>query len=185
MKKTHYIMLAALLLLAACNTEEKNKNQSTNEQVKENVEENPKEDTEEKPDESKEVPTKEDTEEKLNEQSQENQPQETPQPITADQVKEIINYIGVGEGDQLSNVSFVNGEIKATIALAPNEMVPAKDMAVNRYSQLSDELLNHEGWDILTIVYPSIGTISMNRNEKETNGFGDYFPTMVIEEKLK
>ncbi|MEH7180140.1 hypothetical protein [Neobacillus vireti] len=169
MRKTIYILMAALLLLAACNAEEPSPNQSTNQPVKEEAEDTP----------------KEETEEKLNEQSQENQPQETPQPITADQVKEIINYIGIGEGDQLSNVSFVNGEIKATIALAPNEMVPAKDMAVNRYSQLSDELLNHEGWDILTIVYPSIGTISMNRNEKETNEFGDYFPTMVIEEKLK
>ena len=181
MKNILYILLTALLLLAACNAEEPNNNQSTDEPVKEEVEDT----TEEKPDESEEESVKNDTEEKLNEQSQENQPQETPQPITEDQVKEIINDIGVGEGDQLSNVSFVNGEIKATIALAPNEMVPAKDMAVNRYSQLSDELLNHEGWDILTIVYPSIGTISMNRNEKETNEFGDYFPTMVIEERLK
>jgi hypothetical protein len=179
MKKIIYIMLVAILFLAACNAEEPNNNQSTNEQLEE---------TKEKSNETEVVPTKQttkDTEEKLNEQSQETQPRETPQPLTENQVKEIIDYYGIGEGDQLSNVSFVNGEIKATIDLAPNEMFPAKDIAVNRYSQLSDELLNHEGWELLSITYPTIGTISMNRNEKETNEWGDYFPTTVIEERLK
>jgi hypothetical protein len=185
MKKIPYMMMVALLLLTACNAEEPNNIESANEALEEEVE---KEETKEKTGESEEVPkdqTTDDTEEKLNEQSHETQPQETPQPLTEGQVKEIIDYYGIGEGDQSSNVSFVNGEIKATINLAPNETFPAKDIAVNRYSQLSDELLNHEGWELLTIIYPNIGTISMNRNEKETNEYGDYFPTMVIEERLK
>lgn len=75
--------------------------------------------------------------------------------------------------------------IKNRTDLKQNDMFSAEDMAVNRYSQLSDELLNHEGWEILTISYTNIGTISMNRIEKETNEFGDYFPTMKIEERLK
>ena len=58
------------------------------------------------------------------------------------------------------------------------EQFSAEDLAVNGYSQLSDELLNHEGWQVLTVTYPGAGTISMNRNEKETNKFGDYFPTL-------
>lgn len=175
MKKIIYMMLVAILPLAACNAEEPNNNQSTNEPVEETIE---------KSNETEVVPTK-DTEKKLNAQSQETQPREIPQPLTENQVKEMIDYYGIGEGDQLSNVSFVNGEIKATIDLAPNELFPAKDIAVDRYSQLSDELLNHEGWEILSITYPTIGTISMNRNEKETNESGDYFPTTVIEERLK
>jgi hypothetical protein len=178
MKKILYIMSAALLLLAGCNAEEPNNNQSTNEPIEE---------TEEKPNEPEQVLTeqqKADHKEKLIELSQESQPRETPQPLTEVQVKEIIDHYGIGEGDKLTNVSFVNREIKATIDLAPNEMFPAKEMAVNRYSQLSDELLKHEGWEILSITYPNIGTISMNRNEKETNEFGDYFPTMVIEGRL-
>lgn len=179
MKKTLYIMSVALLLLAGCNAEEPNNNHSTNEPIVE---------TEEKPNEPEQVLTeqqKEDNKEKLIELSQESQPREIPQPLTKVQVKEIIDYYGVEEGDKLTNVSFVNREIKATIDLAPNEMFPAKDMAVNRYTELSDELLKHEGWEILSITYPNIGTISMNRNEKETNESGDYFPTMVIEERLK
>lgn len=64
-------------------------------------------------------------------------------------------------------------------------MFSTEDMAVTRYTSLSHELLNHEGWEILTITYSNIGTISMNRNEKETNEYGDYFPTMEIEKRLK
>ncbi|MEH7373862.1 hypothetical protein V7168_02480 [Neobacillus drentensis] len=107
------------------------------------------------------------------------------QQITDEKVKEIIEHYSIGENDKLNNVSVENGEVKATIVLAPNELFSAKDMAVNGYIQLSDELLNHGGWQILTVTYANIGSISMNRNEKETNDFGDYFPTLEIEERLK
>ncbi len=107
--------------------------------------------------------------------------EQSEQQITADKVKEIIkDYSYV-----VNNVSFKNGEIKATIEIAPMEQFSAEDLAVNEYSQLSDELLNHEGWQVLTVTYPGAGTISMNRNEKETNQIGDYFPTLKIEERLK
>ncbi|MEH7883661.1 hypothetical protein V7654_04975 [Bacillus sp. JJ1609] len=106
------------------------------------------------------------------------------QPITAEKVKEIVEDYSVGENENLNDFSFENGEIKATVVLAPSELFPAKDLAVNAYSQLSDELLYHEGWQILTITYANVGTIRMNRNEKETNDFGDYFPTLEIEERL-
>lgn len=58
-------------------------------------------------------------------------------------------------------------------------------MAVNGYSQLADELLKHEGWQTLTVTYANVGSVSMNRNEKETNEIGDYFPTLKIEERMK
>ncbi|MFE7378393.1 hypothetical protein ACFU6E_27955 [Bacillus cereus] len=105
--------------------------------------------------------------------------------LTVDNVKEIIEYYSIGENDKLNNVSVENGEIKANIVLASNNLFPAKDMAVNRYSQLSDELLKHEGWQTLTITYANIGSISMTRNDKETNEIGDYFPVLKIEERLK
>ncbi|MCQ6527173.1 hypothetical protein OCF56_08560 [Bacillus mycoides] len=105
--------------------------------------------------------------------------------MTVDKVKEIIEYYSIGGNDKLNNVSVENGEIKATIVLAPNELFSAKDMAVNGYSKLSDELLNHKGWQILNVTYTNIGSISMNRNEKETNEFGDYFSTLEIEKRLK
>ncbi|MFK4316690.1 hypothetical protein EXW32_30130 (plasmid) [Bacillus mycoides] len=111
--------------------------------------------------------------------------EQSQQQLTVDKVKEIFEYYSIGENDKLNNVSVENGEIKATIVLAPNSLFPAKDMAVNRYSQISDELLKHEGWQKLTVTYANIGTVSMNRNEKETNEVGDYFPTLKIEERMK
>jgi hypothetical protein len=112
---------------------------------------------------------------------------ETSQQLTEEKVTEIIEYYSLGEDDKLTNVSVEDGEIKATIELAPNELIPSPvDMAVSGYSGLSDELLNHDGWEILNITYANIGTVSMNRNEKETNDFGNYyFPILEIEERLK
>ncbi|MEH7277040.1 hypothetical protein [Neobacillus vireti] len=108
------------------------------------------------------------------------------QPLTEEKVIEIVENYSLGEDDKLINFSVTDGEIKATIDLAPNDMFSAEDMSVTRYSQLSDELLNHDGWEILTITYANIGTISMDRNEKKTNEYGrDYLPTMEIEKRLK
>ncbi|MFJ8414417.1 hypothetical protein ACQKNN_17485 [Bacillus paramycoides] len=111
--------------------------------------------------------------------------EQSQQQITVDKVKEIIEYYSIGENDKLNNVSVENGEIKATIVLASNNLFPARDLAVNGYSHLADELLNHDGWQKLSVTYANVGSISMNRNEKETNEAGDYFPTLKIEERLK
>ncbi|UNL87561.1 hypothetical protein [Priestia koreensis] len=46
-----------------------------------------------------------------------------------------------------------------------DHLVNPKDLAVSRYSQVSDSLLKKQGWDTLT----NVGTISMNLEEKETN----------------
>ncbi|MEH7013990.1 hypothetical protein V7087_24800 [Neobacillus niacini] len=184
MKKFLYSMVVLIILLSACNADEPGKNQSIQEPKDEVVEEITKDETQGEPKESEQVPN-EDNEEKLNEESKENQPKEMAQPLTEATVKEILEYYAIREGDKLSSVSFIEGEIKATFELAPNKLISAKEVAVTRYSHISDELLKHEGWEILTITYINIGMISMNRNEKETNESGDYFPTTKIEERLK
>lgn len=102
---------------------------------------------------------------------------------TEAQLKQIIE--DHTEEGGLINFSFTGGQIKATVTLTTLNGIPAEDMAVNRYSALSDELLNHEGWEILTVSYVNVGTISMNRSEKETNEAGDYFPMLEIEERLQ
>ncbi|HHB1889018.1 hypothetical protein J0818_29090 [Bacillus cereus] len=130
-------------------------------------------------------PIEQNAEEKVPAADKESVVEQSPQQLTVDNVKEIIEYYSIGENDKLNDVAVENGEIKATIVLASNNLFPAKDMAVNRYSQLSDELLKHEGWQTLTVTYANIGSISMTRNEKETNEIGDYFPVLKIEERLK
>ncbi|MDF9614121.1 hypothetical protein P5763_18920 [Bacillus cereus] len=130
-------------------------------------------------------PIEQNAEEKIPAADKESVVEQSPQQLTVDNVKEIIEYYSIGENDKLNDVAVENGEIKATIVLASNNLFPAKDMAVNRYSQLSDELLKHEGWQTLSVTYANIGSISMTRNEKETNEIGDYFPVLKIEERLK
>jgi hypothetical protein len=130
-------------------------------------------------------PIEQNAEEKVPAADKESVVEQSPQQLTVDNVKEMTEYYSIGENDKLNNVTVENGEIKANIVLASNNLFPAKDMAVNRYSQLSDELLKHEGWQTLTVTYANIGSISMTRNEKETNEIGDYFPVLKIEERLK
>ncbi|GAE32717.1 hypothetical protein [Halalkalibacter hemicellulosilyticus] len=59
-----------------------------------------------------------------------------------------------------------------------------EDLAVTNYSRAGDFLLEHDGWDVLTIDFPSVGEVSMHRAEKESNDVGDYFQTLSIEDKL-
>ncbi|MCM3743197.1 hypothetical protein M3193_03495 [Sporosarcina luteola] len=110
---------------------------------------------------------------------------EESQDMSIEEVTELIEYNGVGIDDKLVSTTIENEEIRAVIKMAPDARFSAEDLAVTRYSQLSDELLDHEGWQTLTIEYVGVGTISMNRMERESNEYGDYFPSMEIENRLK
>ncbi|GGD12864.1 hypothetical protein [Pontibacillus salipaludis] len=101
-----------------------------------------------------------------------------------DQVKTEIQYAGIGKNDTLEDLTFENGRIVAVINLAPHELFSAQDIAVNRYSQLSDHLLEFEGWDVLTIEYKYVGKVSFTRSQSESSEYGDYFPTLEIERQI-
>lgn len=104
--------------------------------------------------------------------------------ISDDELKGIIEYTGIGEEDELISASLSDGEIKAVIKISPSDLFPAEIIAATQYSQLSDELLTLEGWEVLTVEYIEVGEVSMNRSEKESNEYGDYFPTVKIDELL-
>lgn len=105
--------------------------------------------------------------------------------ISEEQVREIIEEYALTDGDKIIDLSVENNEIKAVIELAES-IVPLKDIAITVYSAASDELLNHEGWEVLTIKFEGVGTVSMNRSDHETNDFGmPYFPRIEIEKNLK
>ncbi|MDQ0971249.1 hypothetical protein QFZ31_001127 [Neobacillus niacini] len=177
MKKILYILVVFIVLLSACNSEsEKNQDQADVGISKTDSQAEPKDSVQK---------LNVDLEDQLNEESIESQPREIAQPLNETIVKEILEFQAKGEGEKLLNYSFVDSTIKATFELAPNKRVPAKDLAVRRYRQISDELLPHEGWEILEITYTNIGKIRMNRNEKEPNENGGYFTTKKIEDRLK
>jgi hypothetical protein len=180
MKKPLYIFVVLIVIISACNHESE-KNQSIQNQEDLGISNT---DSQAEPKASiKKLNV--DLEKKLNEDSIESQPREIAQPLTKEIVQEILEFYAKGEGDKIISYSFVDSKINATFELAPNKRVAARDMAVRRYRQLSDELLKHEGWEILEITYTNIGSIRMNRKEKEPNETGGYFPTKKIEERLK
>jgi hypothetical protein len=178
MKKWHLVFFAFFLTLAACGAEE------AEESVDDAIDE-PLTEEVEREEEPVEDPIQEEVQEEVEKEMEE--PVEEPAPaaaLTEAEVKELIAYHAIGEADSLSDVSVQNREIKATISLGPTDPFSPSDMAVTRYSQLSDELLTHEGWDTLTVTFSNIGTVSMHRDEKESNEYGDYFPSLQIEERL-
>ena len=191
MKKLLYIGAMSVLLLAACGEEKAEKTDTAQEELdkaKEKDAEQAKKDAELKAKEEEEQKAKEAEEKALAEQEAKEETGDiTEKEITVNEVKEIIEYSGMGEGDKLISLTIENGEIKAVIDLAPNKFnLPPKDIAVSTYSQASDALLEEEGWNALTIEYVNVGTVSMDISEKESNEFGMYyFPVANITEKLK
>lgn len=99
--------------------------------------------------------------------------------INIDQVKAIIEYYGLGEEDKLVDATLNNEEIIATIE------VTDKATAEIRYGSIASELLLHKGWEVLTVNFVNIGTVSMNRSQQKDEGFGPYFPTLEIMKQLE
>ncbi|MES1046322.1 hypothetical protein HYI36_00885 [Bacillus sp. Gen3] len=173
MKKVFFVLVVAILFLVACNAEdskEKTKENNATSEVSKVPESEP---TGEEQEDLEDVNV--DTEDKS----------ESDSLINAEKVEEILTDYGMSEDDKIVSVSVEGGEIKAVIELAPSELISIEDSAIVTYSSVSDELLTHKGWEQLTIEFRNVGTVSMNRSEKETNEFDmDYFPSAVIEEKL-
>lgn len=163
MKKIYALgMLLSLLLLGACGSEEAEMDAAPEEQL------------DEKKTAEADVANEVD--------AVEEEPKST---LTEENLKEIIEFNGTGEEDQLISSEFLNGEVRAVILLGDNDLLTDGEFAVTRYSQLSDELLSYDGWEVLSVEYEGIGTITMNQSEKVTDDWGmTYFPTDVISSKL-
>lgn len=162
MKKLFFTFFIALLLLFGCSTKDSSttENNDNNQQSQET-----------------QVET---------EQENGNNEEERHENIAIDenQAIEIIEY-ALGEEDKILDLALANNEIKVAIELAEGILAP-REIAISRYSSISDQLLNYNGWEILTVEFINIGTISMNKLQKETNELGlSYFPATEIEKHLK
>lgn len=100
-------------------------------------------------------------------------------------VRELLEYAALSGEDNLTDVVVEGGEILATIEIGDNEIIDDKSMLAEViYASAGDELLEIDGWDILTIQFVDVGEVSMHRNEKESNEYGDYFPAEEIMKQL-
>lgn len=157
------LLLVLVLLLAACGDSETN--------LVENPEEENSEETAVQTESSEEQTVETAEEESL--------------VLTDDNLLEVIEFNGTGEGDKVVEALIDGTEVQAVIELAPNELLDPENLATTRYAQVSDELLYYDGWETLSIEYVGIGSISIERSEQETNEYGMvYFPSEVIIDRL-
>lgn len=105
------------------------------------------------------------------------------EPITFEQIEAIV-LDNTGINDKLIAFDVTDGNIHVEIDMAPDELFPPEDLAIARYTVISDELLYYNGWTRLTMEFVGTGIISVDTSEAEMNEYGVYFPAEAIEEDL-
>lgn len=174
MKKILFILIS-VLILAACGSDKPQEEHTNNEVV---------ESTEQDEAVNEDTDITEDDSEKQDSNASETEDAQNDE-IDADEVKELLEYGALGENDELKSVTVENGEIKAVIEIGEHELIDdPRLLAETVYSAAGDELLQRDGWDVLTIDFVDVGTVSMNQDQKEANEFGEYFPSEEIMKQL-
>lgn len=108
------------------------------------------------------------------------------EPITEDLVREIIEQSALSEGDELTSLEVDGYVINAVVKVTKNELLTEAMKAEVTYSRMSDQLLDIEGWEVLTVEFVDVGTVSFERRESVKNEFGgEYFPLEEIINQLK
>lgn len=123
-----------------------------------------------------EVDLEEEKEEQVKEQETENK----------DKYKEAI-ISNIGSDDTLESVELKEDDIIIKVTLGdPPSLFTYKDLAISRYSSITDELLEQgNSLEDITVVFRDVGTITMNTSEKVKNEYGQsYFEQITIEERL-
>lgn len=111
-------------------------------------------------------------------------------PINVSEIEKIIKKSALSKEDKLSEVSFENRKIEMTIDVDKNndflKELPEGELEISNYSSVSDELLRYDGWDVLKVNYPNLGSVNMKESEKMSNEYGYYyFSYEEIDEKVR
>lgn len=102
--------------------------------------------------------------------------------ITNDEVVGLLEQNALEEGDAITDLEINGEEITLTISVGDDEMFEDKTItAESLFSRVGEELLQYDGWEVLTVEFTDIGTISLDRYQSEVNEYGmEYFPLDVI-----
>lgn len=177
MNKFLFLLLSVGLLLSACGSVKPKEENAVN---------NDQEVADSNDVEVEAVNDEEDLSEEESVAEEDNLSDEETEAIDADQVRELLEHSALGETDELKDVMIEDEEIKAVIDIGENELIDDPSMlAETVYSRAGEELLPYEGWNVLTIEFVDIGTVSLERKQKEKNEFGEYFPTEEIMKQLE
>ncbi|TAN67127.1 hypothetical protein WS9_009185 [Paraclostridium sordellii 8483] len=94
----------------------------------------------------------------------------TPSDLTADNIKMLVRQNLAG--DKLNDVNFDGENITVSVKLADPAPLTEKDVAVVRFGGISDDLLDKDGWNTLTVNFEGLGSITMNASSAVLNEYG-------------
>ena len=96
-------------------------------------------------------------------------------------VKDAIDG-AVGEGEKITDVTFDGSTltIKVDMSGADTSLFSAAELAEDRISSITDNILElddkyYNTWEKITVDFGSIGKITFDKSDVETNGYGKYF----------
>lgn len=178
MKKNKVIITLALLLMVAiivtgCNNSGKNEvDDSSNEEL------NQEQEVASNEDEPKEDPEKDaEVEPQLEEDTED-------EDVNLDELKETIE-MNIGEDDTLKDVKYEGNDIFIEVLLDDDGVFEPKDLAISRYSSITDELLENPHWENISVEFTNVGIITMNTNQAVENEYGKYFDSLDIEQNIQ
>lgn len=91
----------------------------------------------------------------------------------------------IGIDDKITDVKIKDGNITIYVNLADSSLIGMTDLAVSRYSSISDELLKYNNWNNLTVVFDGVGKITMNSKEAILTEYNDKcFDIPEIEKRI-
>lgn len=88
-------------------------------------------------------------------------------------------------GGTINDVNFDKGKITVSVELGDPTPITLKDVALVNFGGISDDLLERECWDTLTVKFEGVGEITMDASSAVLNEYGHkYFASEDYEEQL-
>lgn len=104
--------------------------------------------------------------------------------FTPDGIKALVDS-SVGIDDKITDVKIKDRDITIYVNLAESSLIEITDLAVSRYSSISDELLKYNNWNNLTVVFDGVGKVTMNSREAILTEYNDKcFDIPEIEKRI-
>lgn len=94
----------------------------------------------------------------------------------------------VGEGEEITDVVIDGKDIVIKVDLGEEDdtmPISIEDLAITRYSSITDKLLEQDCWNDIKIEFKDVGEITLNTEVAEENEFGKYFDTLEIMDNFK
>lgn len=91
----------------------------------------------------------------------------------------------IGEGEKIIDIVIEGQDIFIKVDLGEKGILSMKDLAISRYSSISEKLLEDDYWNDIEVEFENVGIVKMNSKQAKSNEFGKYFEAIEIENNFK